>query len=134
MIEAPILSAVLCGVDVSSADLFTFARIIQEANVSLPSQFESVAYVAPDGTTAEAHCAKPDAPVILTRLPGRRDWFVCPHCGRSDCWMFLAEHLKKQHGQTHEYLNRVGWKQLGILHDRLNNEAEAAKQAGKQMA
>jgi len=60
-------------------------------------------------------------PSQLTRLPGPRNHFRCSHCGRSNCLMFLGDHLRRVHGQSMAYLDRVGYRQLTVLHDNIHN-------------
>lgn len=71
---------------------------------------------------------------VLTRLPGPRDHFRCSHCGRSDCLMFLGDHLLRVHSQSYDYVDQIGYQQFGVLHDNLHNANYQPGSAPKQNA
>lgn len=75
---------------------------------------------ATDGHSGQPITVPKDVP-FDRRLPGPTNWFRCPHCGRADCWMFLAEHLLKDHRVSRADLETIGWRNFGVFHDNLEN-------------
>ena len=69
---------------------------------------------------------KPKRPPLLKRLPGPRNLFRCPHCGASDCLMFLGQVLRNSHKVSDEYLDRLGPRQWGVLYDNIINSRKPA--------
>ena len=73
------------------------------------------------------HLVKPARPPIVVRLPGPRNLFRCPHCKKtaSGCDMFLGEELLKL-GAKREYLNKITYRQWGVLYDNIVNSRKPA--------
>ena len=64
---------------------------------------------------------KRPTPPVLERLPGPRNLFRCPHCGASDCLMFLGQTLRTRHKVSDAYLDKLGPRQWGVLYDNIIN-------------
>ena len=117
MIETIILLASLAGLPVPQ---FTSTLPTPKFNVTLPvPKFIDDPFVEPVKSEDPALSCDPLGRLI--RLPGPRNWYVCPQCGSSSDLMFLGNHLRSSHGKTVKEIESVGNRDLHAWHDNLHN-------------
>ncbi len=88
-------------------------------DIHLPEVTPEAAVVEVD--ESEVELIEPPKPPVLARLPGPRNLFRCPHCGKSDCLMFLGQVLRTRHGVSDEYLEELTYRQRGVLYGNIIN-------------
>lgn len=109
--------AILCTLLVATGAKFPAPIVTPESTIICRP------IITPETVIVKAPAAKPKAERIPTtyRLPGPRNWFRCPHCGSPNCLMFLGDHLRRSHGYSTTVLDKIGYRNLPILHDNLHN-------------
>ncbi len=67
------------------------------------------------------------------RLPGPSHW-RCPTCNSLSCLMYLGNHLRTVHKTSLATVDKVGYRNLTVLHDNLHNANYKPSTAPKQSA